>query len=503
MISLVTRASNWSCEQLEATLLPVEGNLVKKVAVYAYQFFAFFVFLPLAVGTSLFSFSLTRLFSKGPVDSPLVAFAKHPKWSDKVSTHVPVDIGFASADFQENGPQTHPNTNWAHYYKKNAQKLGEISQVPDIWNHPERVIERLGEMGVKKYRFSISRDKIEPTRGGPIDQIALEHYRSFCRELIKNGIEPMITLHHFTDPTYFSWERSGDIDGFVKYAEVVADALYREGVRKIITINEPTVLAFQGYVMGEFPPHHTIDFEGAGLVFENMMRAHVRVYDSLKARHPDLEIGIAHDPIRFRNFHKIHPLWTPIEKILCHYLTELNHNAFFRFFQTGKFTLKVPFRANYSFDLSRRPPLDFIGLQYYTDPLIKLSFSGGDSVARGPEQKMTSYQYRTYPQGLASILEEFQTLGVPIDITEIGIDTGINADASDRERIDYFDRVFQVVKKAKELGVPVRSLHLWTLIDNLEWHKAFENRFGAYKFDPKTGQITPRPLSKWLKERIA
>jgi len=309
-------------------------------------------------------------------------------------------------------------------------------------------------------------------------------------------------LHHFSDPPYFSWERASDIDGFVHYCEVISDQLYNEGVRKIITINEPTVIAFQGWIMGEFPPHHTIDFEGAGRVFEHMLRAHTLVYESLKKKHEDFEIGIAHDPIRFRHYHKFHPLWTPIEKILCHYLTELNHNVLMRFFKTGKFSLRVPFRTNYEFELSSKPPLDFIGLQYYTDPLLKLSFGNGESVARGPEQKLTSYLYRTYPQGLASILEELNELGVPIDITEVGIDTGIDEDGTDKERIRYFERVFQAVKKAMDHGVNVRSLYFWTLIDNLEWYKAFAIRFGFYKFDPKSGEITPRPVSQWLRDCV-
>jgi beta-glucosidase len=433
-------------------------------------------------------------------DTPLVSFAKHPTWNEQPVEVAPVDIGFATADFQVNGPQTHPETNWGTYYKQNSDKMAEAACVPDLWNHPERFIDRLKELGCKKFRFSVSRDRIEP-QPGSFDTEVLEHYRNLCRLLQAASIEPMVTLHHFSDPTYFSWERFEDIDGFVHYAEHIAEVLYAEGVRKIVTLNEPTIIAFQGWVMGEFPPHHVRDFEGVGRVLEHMMCAHARVYNALKSRHADFEIGLSHDPVRFRYFHKMHPLWSPLERILCHYLTELNHGAFMRYLQTGQFSLKIPFYTNYAFEHDK-PPLDFIGLQYYTDPLIKLSFFGGESVTRNPEEKLTSYQYRTYPQGLASALEEISTLGVPIDLTEIGIDTGITTDESDRERILYFDKVFQVVQKAVDLGIPVRSLYFWTLIDNLEWHKGWANRFGFYKFDPESGAISPRPVSKWLKERI-
>lgn len=503
MISAIHSISSWSCHHLEKSLLPTEEAGVRKIATYALQFFKCCALFPMAVASSSVFFLTTRCFSASANDSPLIAFAKHPVWESNFQSIPPVDIGFASADFQDNGPKMHPDTNWGQYYRNHPQKMETISEVPDIWNHPERVVDRLLELGCKKYRFSISRDKLEPKQGAPIDEVALQRYRNFCKLLIQNGIEPMVTLHHFTDPTYFSWERAADIDGMVAFAVTVSEALYEEGVRKIITINEPTVIAFQGWVMGEFPPHRTLDFASAGRVLENMAHFHVRVYEALKSRHKDFEIGLSHDPIRFRYFHKTHPIWSPTERLICHYLTEVNHTAFMQWLKTGKFHLKVPLRANHKFEMENKPPLDFIGLQYYTDPLLKLSLTGGSSVTREREEKISSYEYRTYPQGLGSAIEEMRALQVPIDLTEIGIDTGINHNPiDDAERIRYFDRVFQVVKRALDLGAPVRSLYFWTLIDNLEWYKAWDVRFGFYDFDSRTGQIKARPSALWLQESI-
>jgi hypothetical protein len=227
-----------------------------------------------------------------------------------------------------------------------------------------------------------------------------------------------------------------------------------------------------------------------------MMRVHKRIYEDLKERYGDkIEIGLSHNPLRFRHFHKMHPFWTPIEKIICHYFTELNHSALQRFFQTGDFSLQIPFLANYSFSFGAPPPLDFIGLQYYTDPLIKGSFCTSKwSVSRNPNE-LTDYEYRLYPQGLASALEELSTLGIPIDITEVGIDTGINpSKESDEPRIIYFDKLLQVVDRALKNKIRVRSLHFWTLYDNIEWHKALSVRFGFISKD-----LRPRGAYDWLK----
>jgi beta-glucosidase/6-phospho-beta-glucosidase/beta-galactosidase len=241
-----------------------------------------------------------------------------------------------------------------------------------------------------------------------------------------------------------------------------------------------------------------------------MIRAHTKVYTALKQLHSDFQIGLAQDPMRFRNYHKYNPLLTGIEKVICYYLTRFNHTAFLELLQTGKFSLNVPFYVNYSFELESPPPLDFIGLQYYSDPLLKLSLlKGGESVTRVEGEKVTSRGYRAYPQGLASALEEFSHLKtpdgspIPIDLTEIGIDTGINHDERDLERIQYFGRIFQVIEKARAAGIPVRSICFWSATgDSLEWEVVFNSRFGLYSFDETTGESKLRPAGAWLQQLL-
>ena len=114
----------------------------------------------------------------------------------------------------------------------------------------------------------------------------------------------MVTLHHFTDPIGFDWQKP-DVESFVTYAQEAVAVLHAAGVRKFLTINEPSVIAFQGWVMGEFPPNKKNDVEGAAHALENMMRVHTRIYESLKQTYGNtIEIGLSHNPIRFRYYHK-------------------------------------------------------------------------------------------------------------------------------------------------------------------------------------------------------
>jgi len=369
--------------------------------------------------------------------------------------------------------------------------------LPDTVEHPEKVVEECQRLHVHDWRTSMS---LMPKKGEAIDPIELQKYCHFFQTLKNGGIDVMVTLNHFVNPEDLDWTQPESIDRFVEYAVELAVPLYEAGVRQILTFNEIMVQVLQGYVLSKFPPHHSLDFEGGCKVVENMMRAHTQVYQKLKAMFADFEIGLTHDPIRFRNYHKWNPLWAPQEKIVAHYLNEITHNAYMRLLQTGEFELKIPFLANESFSLpefadKETRPLDFIGAQYYTDPLLK--FPTG-SISRVENEKLTSYGYRTYPQGLMSMLEELSSLGVPIDLTEVGIDTGINHDLeADAERIAYFEKILQAASLALKHGIDLRSIYWWTSGRSWEWHEQLKVDFSWYD-----NEGNPRPVAEWLKDKL-
>ena len=59
---------------------------------------------------------------------------------------MPVDIGFSTSDFQDNGPKIHPNTNWSDFYNdKKAEDFSESDLTPNIWHEPNKVIEILNK----------------------------------------------------------------------------------------------------------------------------------------------------------------------------------------------------------------------------------------------------------------------------------------------------------------------------------------------------------------------
>ena len=119
---------------------------------------------------------------------------------------------------------------------------------------------------------------------------------TWCGRCVR-GIEPIVTLHHFTNPAWLAelggWLRNDTVKRFADYAERVAERLAGE-VRYWISINEPTVYAKHAFVTGAWPPGVRGSWRQALAVMRNMARAHVAVHTILHRHRPDAMVGFAH-----------------------------------------------------------------------------------------------------------------------------------------------------------------------------------------------------------------
>jgi beta-glucosidase len=499
MSNVFESVSNWNLKHLESSLLPDRRSWLAKWFLLPYKASKFCVFFPLSILSSSLHFLSRQVVPSK--QSPLAFFSENPTWSE--TSQVPagingsVKIGLSSSDIQDSGPhrEQFKESNWGAFYRKNAKKIGSLESLPHTLENSEKLIAELKDLGISHWRTSIN---LMPRLNSSVDPIFLKQYCDHFDKLVRAGIEVTVTLNHFVHPDDFDWKQSDSARRMADFADSVIDDLYRVGIRKVLVTNEQAVFAFMSHVMGKFPPHRLFDMAGAALIMENQLRAQLETYTRIKKRFPDVEIGLTHDPIRYHNYHKANPLFTPLEKILCHYLTELSNTSMLRFFHTGKFSLKVPFFVNHTFEIpefakASTRPLDFIGIQYYADPLIHI-YKG--SVSRIKGEKLSTYKYRVFPEGIASCLDEFRDLGVPIDITEVGIDIGIN-ELDDEARIVFFDRIFQSVQKAIDCGVNVRSLFFWTKGKCWEWAEGMNIDFS---FSDEKGM---RGSARWLKAKLA
>lgn len=126
--------------------------------------------------------------------------------------------------------------NWTEWEKNNAESLAESAESElgslEIWDkisdqatsqqnyisgkaidHKERFkqdIQLAQEIGLQVFRFGIEWSRIEPSEG-EFSEEAINYYQDYINEVKSRGMEPIITLWHFTNPQWFSEKEDGVI----------------------------------------------------------------------------------------------------------------------------------------------------------------------------------------------------------------------------------------------------------------------------------------------------
>ncbi len=405
-------------------------------------------------------------------------------------------FGVATCTYQDSGQANCPDSQWAGWEEKRLAVDNQSKRSANLftlYQTPEgrsQITDRLAKLGVNSYRFSIEWSHIQPNPE-TFDEAALGIYVEFCKHLRDQGIQPMVTLHHFSEPAWFhnlgSFEKEENISHFVSFATHVFTAITQKYnskplVEYVCTINEPSIEAVQRYVAGEFSPGNYIAFEKAGMFLKTILKAHTVAYEHLKAIAPEVQIGIVHQPFSIVT---ANPVLLPIAR----YANRLINDAALKFFKEGIFELKVPFLCNIVEKVDM-PKTDFVGLQYYARPV--LGFTGSTSY----HEPMTCMPWREDPEGIyEAIIQTHDAFRAPVIITENGISTH-----SDEQRSRYMIRALYATQKAQEvIGKDnLKGYYLWSFSDNLEWSLGVDpQRFGAFALE-KTEEgrvlsLNPKP----------
>lgn len=174
----------------------------------------------------------------------------------------------------------------------------------DFWRRYPEDIGLAQALGCRAFRFSIAWSRVEP-QPGRFDDQAIEHYRAVIEAIRAAGMEPILTLHHFTWPIHVE-ERGGmtDPDFPAIFARYVAEVVNRFGklVRYWITFNEPTQLVY-GYIKPWWerdyfvppgmPEGATMDqqMDAVGRLIHNLFQAHTAARAVIKRGNPDALVG--------------------------------------------------------------------------------------------------------------------------------------------------------------------------------------------------------------------
>ncbi|BAK33102.1 putative beta-galactosidase [Microlunatus phosphovorus NM-1] len=328
-------------------------------------------------------------------------------------------------------------------------------------------IRLLAEAGLKAYRFSIEWARIEPAQG-QFSRAQLLHYRAMIDECQRHGVLPIITLHHFTYPRWFTenggLHRDDAVERFAAYVDYVSQILH--DIDWVVTINEPNIAAL-------FAGLYAAPSEGSEPVTVAMALADgpdAELVPILAAMH-----HAARDVLRAKTSAKIG--WAPATQAFMP--TEGNEAKWQEVFDAWEGVF---------FDATEGD--DFIGIQSYTSQPVDAN--GPVPHPPHPDNTLTGWAYR--PDALAINLRRVWDLkGLPLLVTENGIATD-----DDERRIAYVTGALSGLKGAVADGVEVLGYCYWSLLDNYEWG-SYGPTFGLIAVD-RGGDFdrTPKPSLAWL-----
>lgn len=401
--------------------------------------------------------------------------------------HFPADFkwGVATAAHQVEGENT-LNDWWAWEQTEGRIKDGSTSGLAcNWWENAEADFDRAAAMGLNALRLSVEWSRVEP-QPGTCDNSALERYRHMLQGLRARNIEPMVTLHHFTNPGWLAeqggWEAPETVALFARFARRVVEALgpYCD---LWCTINEPNVYGYMGYLEGAFPPGQS-DLGTAMSVVRNMLLGHAAAYREIHAVQPHARVGLAHN---MRVFDPANPR-SVLDRCAARMTDRVYNQAILTALTTGHWMW--PLGVGLAWRL--RGTLDWIGLNYYTRDLVAFDRSRSQQLftrrLHGDGSELLDGGYgEFYPPGLLRCLRRLARLDLPIYVTENGV-----PDDDDDQRPRYLVTHLHQMWRAIQCCYPVMGYYHWTLVDNFEWAEGWSLRFGLIELDPETQARRPR-----------
>jgi beta-glucosidase len=395
--------------------------------------------------------------------------------------------GTATASYQVEG--NNKNSDWWQWEQQEGTVLHNQKSglACNWWQNAEVDLDRAAQMGTNAHRLSLEWSRIEP-EPSVFDQAALDRYRQILQAMHDRGIEPMVTLHHFSNPLWLvdkgDFNREIVIDYFQRYSAKVVNEL-GELIPKWVTINEPMVYAFSRYLAGDFPAPQKRGF-GAGLeAIRNMLRCHAAAYHTIKARFPEAVVGVAKNMAAI----EARPDSNKLDSGWARWLSWFFNDAWMESMADGR--LRWPVGHGRIKDLAGS--FDFVGINYYTRFYVKFP-PRREILERdwGPQATVSDGNYgEVYPTGLYQVIKRALRYDKPIYITENGV-----PDKADALRPSFLMTHLREIWRAINFCYPVMGYYHWSLIDNFEWERGWTQRFGLIDMDPATQERRLRPSGR-------
>lgn len=421
-------------------------------------------------------------------------------------------LGAATAAHQIEGNNVNSDA-WVAEHLPHSMYVEPSGDACDSYQRYEEDIELLAAAGLNAYRFSIEWARIEPEEGVWDDE-ALAHYRNVITSCHAHGVEPIVTLHHFTSPAWLmrrgGWEAPEVVGYFEHYVRHVLSALGHE-LSYICTINEANMgiqvarleERYRGLMAAAAAAQHKDEAAGSveGQVQMGLNLAGMLERQKLVAAE-NLEAFGTEKPAFFTSGRSLasDKLVMEAHRVAVAAVRELAPQARVGLTLSFHDIQALPGgeeRAAAEWDEEFRHYLpaiegdDFLGVQNYARTVIG---------PEGPVQmdpatmELTQGGYEYYPEALEHVIRAVATdFAGDIFVTENGY-----AGEDDTRRVDFLAEALAGVQRCLDDGLPVVGYTCWSLLDNFEWQKGFGPKFGLVAVDRATQKRTPKPSLAFL-----
>lgn len=401
-------------------------------------------------------------------------------------------LGAATAAHQVEGDNVYSDF-WVMEHLEHSHFTEPSGKACDHYHRYQEDIDLLRKAGLNTYRFSIEWARIEPEEGR-FEEAEIAHYGDvldYCRQ---NGVEPVVTLHHFSSPAWLigrgGWADERVIGYFTRYCRYVVERL-GDKMQYICTMNEINMglqlaavmermfakmgihlqvgvniplpeeqmagLREQAEIFGLDDPMdcHPFMSQATAETDELIIRAHSAARAAVKAIAPHCKVGVT---LSLHHFDVL-PGGEKIageewDKEFTHYLPVIGQD-------------------------------DFIGIQNYTRKII--GPDGDQPVPAGAETTQMGYEF--YPEALEKVLRRVaQSYKGELFVTENGVST-----SDDARRAVFIQRALEGVRHCVDDGLPVVGYTYWSLLDNFEWQAGYSKTFGLIAVDRTTMARTVKP----------
>ena len=358
----------------------------------------------------------------------------------------------------------------------------------DFYHRYKEDIALFAEMGFKCLRISIAWSRIFPIgdEESPNEE-GLKFYDAIFDEMLKYGMQPVVTICHFDTPIgiiekYGGWKNRKFIDFYLNYCEAIFNR-YKDKVKYWMTFNEINMILH-------------LPFMGAGVRFEEGDNELQVKYQS--AHHEliasALATKMAHEIIPgsmvgcMLAAGEFYPYSCNPEDVLLAKQKDRENLFFIDVQSRGEYPgyakrflrekgIKIEFGENDE-EILKNNTVDFIGFSYYSsrcassDPEVLKGQTAGNvfKTVRNPNLKVSEWGWQIDPLGLRitcnSLYDRYQK---PLFIVENGLGAvdKVEEDGSinDDYRIEYLREHIKAMKEAIKDGVDLIGYTPWGCID--------------------------------------